>query len=48
MVLHTKAEFNNSFSIHSKYFYVLNKLIFSKIFLFNKTLAYFSAQFQDI
>ena len=26
---HTKAEFNNVFIIHSKYFYVLNKLTFS-------------------
>ena len=48
IVIHTKAEFSNSFSIHSKYFYVLNKLAFSYIFLFNKTLAYFSAWFQNI
>ena len=48
IVIDTKAEFSNSFSIHSKYFYVLNKLAFSYIFLFNKTLAYFSAWFQNI
>ena len=42
-----KAELNNCFISHSKYFwFVINKLTFSKTFF--KTLAYFSAWFRDI
>ena len=43
---HTKAEFNKCFVINSRYFQVLNKLTSSQTFF--KTLANFSAQFQDI
>ena len=42
-----KAELNNCFISHSKYFwFVINELTFSKTFF--KTLAYFSAWFRDI
>ena len=43
---YTKAEFNNSFNIHSKCFEVLDKLTSSLNFF--KTLAYFSVRFYEI
>ena len=44
---HTKADVNNCFIVHSKYFGVLNKKSTSSKTFF-KTLAYFSALCQDI
>ena len=43
---HIKAEFNNSFNIHSKCFYHLNK--FTSSLNFFETLAYFSARSLEI